>query len=185
MAVAHGHNRRVDDFGIPGYRARWLTGRTAVATAHGPRLAGLTGRTLTRVWLAWDLTDDSWFADCPVLLDFAGEQVEVNHWKFDEIAISWNSVDPTRGVRWLGSDDVPIAWRSEPLPELTGLVGRPVTGVELLEWHGDPGDLANGTVALGVDLGDTVLVVFNALDENGLSVGPLPPGYRRHRLTGR
>ncbi|WDZ84484.1 hypothetical protein [Micromonospora cathayae] len=111
------------DFGIPGYRARGLTGRTALAGTHGARLAGLTGRPLTRVWLAWDLTDDSWWSDCPVLLDFAGEQVEVNHWKCDEVAVSWNTVDPSRGVRWPGLDDVPIGWRAEPLPGLAGLVG--------------------------------------------------------------
>ncbi|WP_268987614.1 hypothetical protein [Salinispora tropica] len=39
------------DFGIAGYRPRWLHGLEAVATPHGRRLAGLAGRTLRHVWL--------------------------------------------------------------------------------------------------------------------------------------
>ena len=35
-----------------------------------------------------DLVEDGdWFADCPVVLDFDGVQVEICHWKFDELSI--------------------------------------------------------------------------------------------------
>ncbi|WP_205302879.1 hypothetical protein [Nonomuraea montanisoli] len=67
------------DFGIPGYRPEWLSGRSAISTTHGARLGRLVGRRLTRALLVWDLDEDKWFADCPVLLDFEGEQVEINH----------------------------------------------------------------------------------------------------------
>ena len=54
-----------------------MNGASAVKAAHGERLRALTGRPLTRVWAVWDLHDDEWFADCPVLFDFGGEQVEL------------------------------------------------------------------------------------------------------------
>ena len=57
-------------FGIPGYQPHWLNGRDSIRAAHGRRLAGLVGLTLRHLWLAWDLDDDEWFADAPVLLDF-------------------------------------------------------------------------------------------------------------------
>ncbi|MEV4664413.1 hypothetical protein AB0J85_20985 [Micromonospora echinofusca] len=60
------------DFGIPGYQPNWLHARRDVEAAHGARLAALAGRTLSHVWLVWDLDGDEWFADCPVLLDFVG-----------------------------------------------------------------------------------------------------------------
>ncbi|MEU8258042.1 hypothetical protein AB0C06_27680 [Micromonospora inaquosa] len=41
----------------------------------------------------WDSERDEWFADCPVVLDFAGERLEVNHQKFDDVSITWNSAD--------------------------------------------------------------------------------------------
>ncbi|GAA3470616.1 hypothetical protein [Nonomuraea roseola] len=37
--------------------------------------------------MVWDLDEDEGFADCPVLLDFEGEQVEINHRKFDALTI--------------------------------------------------------------------------------------------------
>jgi hypothetical protein len=42
----------VFDFGIAGYRPRWLQGRDAVVAQHGQLLAQLAGRTLRHVWLA-------------------------------------------------------------------------------------------------------------------------------------
>ncbi|MGW1057864.1 hypothetical protein [Micromonospora rubida] len=167
------------DFGISGYRPAWLQGRAAVEAAHGDRLAALAGRPLTRAWLAWDLDDDSWFADCPVLLDFAGEQVEVNHQKFDDLSVTWNSVSPVDGPAWPGSR---LAWRAEPLPDLAALRGQELRAVTLLQWRGAKRDLANGAVALGLAFPRGDLVVHNALDENGLVFGPPDPRYFRHPL---
>jgi hypothetical protein len=81
-------NQRVSYFGIRGYQPRWLNGRRAVTVAHGRRLHALIGRRLTHSWLAWERNDDQWFADCPVLLDFDGMQVEINHQKFDDLSIT-------------------------------------------------------------------------------------------------
>ncbi|MEU4771635.1 hypothetical protein [Micromonospora sp. NPDC023644] len=69
----------VFDFGVAGYRPGWLNGIDEITDRHGRRLRGLVGRRLTRTWVVWDDDDDEWFADCPVVLDFAGERVEVNH----------------------------------------------------------------------------------------------------------
>ncbi|WP_226874562.1 hypothetical protein [Microbispora sitophila] len=46
------------DFGIPGYQPRWLSGREEIAAAHGPRLAHLAGRRLTRALMVWDIEED-------------------------------------------------------------------------------------------------------------------------------
>lgn len=81
-------------FGIENYSPRWLNGIAGIRATHAQRLRTLIGRPLTRLWLVWDTQDDEWFSDCPVLLDFDGEQVEINHYKFHDLSITWNSVDP-------------------------------------------------------------------------------------------
>lgn len=162
------------DFGVEGYEPRWSNGRAVITREHGPRLTALTGRVLTRVWLVWDLRDDEWFPDCPVLFDFGGEQVEVNHWKLDDLSLTWNTIDPDRPVRWPGFD---LEWRAEPLPELAAVRGLPLQGVELLAWTGK--DAAEGNVDVSFVFPDARVTVFNALDENGLGFDP------RQRLTGR
>lgn len=166
------------DFDIATYAPEWLRGPAAITAGHGERLRALVGRRLTRAWLLWNVPDDTWFADAPVLLDFGGEQVEIQHQKFDDLSVSWNSLAPQGPAHWPGFD---LRWRHDAVPALAALQGRPLQDVELLEWRGD--DAAQGTVALGFVFRRGGRVnVFNALDENGLSFTPPGPAYARHSL---
>ncbi|MFJ2821815.1 hypothetical protein ACIO7M_11930 [Streptomyces toxytricini] len=160
------------DFGIAGYQPMWLNRRDDVVRVHGPRLRGLVGRRLTRVWVVHDLRDDEWFCDCPILFDFEGEQLEINHHRFDDLSLTWNTIDPATPVRWPGFD---LRWQAEPLPGVRAQLGLPLRDVELLEWTGR--DLACGNVDISFVFETSRTTVFNALDENGLSHAP--PG--RHR----
>ncbi|GAA2366125.1 hypothetical protein [Streptomyces cuspidosporus] len=162
------------DFGIEGYRPHWLSGPRAVGKAHGARLRALAGRTLTRLWVVWDAADDEWFPDCPVLLDFDGEQVEVNHWKLDQLSLTWNSIEPRRPIQWPGFS---LRWRDDAVPEAAApLLGSPLRDVQLLEWTGH--DAARGTVEVGFVFARGRITVHNALDENGLSFDPPDPRSR-------
>ncbi|MFI8892527.1 hypothetical protein [Streptomyces paradoxus] len=165
------------DFGIESYRPHWLNGRLAVEAGHGRRLRALIGRPLAHAWLVWDVQDDEWFADCPVLLDFTGAQVEINHQKFDDLSITWNTVDPRRPVRWGDSD---LQWRHDMRPDLHALRDQILQDVQLLEWTGN--DMARGALAVNFRFPDGQLTIANALDENELILGPPDARYRRHSL---
>lgn len=167
-------------FGIEGYRSNWLNGRDSITATHSRRLAALAGRKLLHVWLAWDLDDDEWFSDAPVLLTFDDdEQVEIDHQKFDDLSVTWNTIDPAQPIEDPGFH---LAWRPEPLPQLANLSGRTLDHVELLEWAGTDGDMANGSIDVGLDFTSAWLTVFNALDENGLAHDLPDSRYRRHRI---
>ncbi|WP_406864916.1 hypothetical protein ABZO31_32555 [Streptomyces sp. HUAS MG47] len=171
--------RAVFDFGIEGYRPDWLVGGRAIEETHGRRLLGLVGRRLSRLWVVWDLGDDEWFADCPVLLDFEGQQLELNHKKFDELSVTWNQCDPRRPVVW---PDFDLRWRDDALPEPGTLLGRSLERVEFVQWVGPDGSAGEGVdVAFGFEGGGR-LTVHNALDENGLALGPPDPRTRVHVL---
>jgi hypothetical protein len=167
----------VFEFDIESYRPQWLRGHSVITAAHGRRLRALIGRPLTHAWLAWDFQDNEWFSDCPVLFDFDGEQAEINHAKFDDLAITWNTVDPRRPVRWPG---FALQWRDDQRPELRAFQGQALRDIELLVWTGR--DMARGSVALSFRFTGGHVTVFNALDENGLSLGPPEPHHRRHSL---
>lgn len=163
------------DFGIDGYVPHWLTGASALTAAHGDRLGGLVGRVLTAAWWVWDL-DDEWFNNGPVLLDFDGEQVEINHQKLADLSVTWNSVDPARPVTWpLGY--FRLAWRPADFPR-----GEVLRDVELLEWTGH--DAAFGMVAVGFVFADWRVTIHNALDENGLEFTEPDRRWRRLPLGG-
>jgi hypothetical protein len=174
------HDHRMFDFGISGYRPVWLSGSPAVAAVHGRRLAMLVGRRLTRALLVWDLDEDAWFADGLILLDFEGEQVEIVHQKFDEISITWNTVDPARplGGGWEG---LRLAWREGAPDALARLRGQTLRAVELLSWTG--ADLAYGMVAVGFLFPHGRVTIYNALDENGMEFEDPDQRYARRRLS--
>lgn len=173
------HNQPVTRFGIQDYQPQWLNGRKNITNAHARRFAGLVGRTLNHIWLVWDIDADQWFSDAPVLLDFEIDQVEIDHQKFHDVSITWNTVDPTRAIE---DSYFHLEWRPEPVPQLQALPGRTLQSVELLEWASDSQDLANGSIAIGLDLAPAWLTIFNALDENGLDYQPPGRNYRRHRV---
>ena len=119
----------------------------------------------------------------PVLLDFDGEQAEINHQKFGDVSITWNTADPAQAVVWPTSDGFRLAWRDNQPTELAALRGQSVQAVDLLEWSGAKNDVANGTVAIHVTLTSGQLTVYNALDENGLSFHPPEASWKRHPLA--
>lgn len=183
-------------FGIEGYRPQWLCGQREIAAAHGRRLNTLVGRRLRRAWLVWDMDADGWFADCPVLFDFDGVQVEVVHWKVDELSITWDTIDPTGRPVWSeGEDDDPnfpalhLGWRHDVRPELEALHGQRLQSVELLERIGPRRAKPStspfeGPLGVGFSFAGDQVRVVNAFDENGLEFGWPGPEWRRHSLDG-
>jgi hypothetical protein len=167
-------------FDIDGYQPQWLNGSREILAAHGPRLHALAGRRLRRAWLVWDLDDDEWFADCPVLLDFDDEQVEINHQKFDDLSVTWNTVSPAVQTTWSNGESdgyvFHLGWRHDAHPELAALQGQELQAVNLVEWAGS--DMANGMVAVNFVFPDGQVTVHNALDENGLEFGPPHHNFR-------
>ncbi|GLZ80330.1 hypothetical protein Afil01_51370 [Actinorhabdospora filicis] len=162
-------------YGIAGYEPVWRPG-TEVRRDHGERLAALAGRRLTAAWLVWNTDRDAWFPDGPVIFDFEGERVELNHFKLDELSVTWNLADVSAPIGWSESR---LSWRSDAEPCLTALVGRVLRAVELLVFDSGGRYLADGTVAVRFDFGDTGVTVFNALDENGLSFAAPGEDHRR------
>ncbi|GAA0961423.1 hypothetical protein [Actinocorallia libanotica] len=168
-------------FDITCYRPPLLCGVGAISEMHAERLRSLAGRRLKSVWVVWDLEDDSWFADCPVLFAFEGAQVEISHSKFSDVSITWNEIDPSAPVVWSGSElEFRLLWREDERAGMAALCGRTLTAVELLEWTGR--DVAQGMVAVSFVFGSERITIYNALDENGLELTPPDSDYRIHRL---
>lgn len=161
-------------FDVDGYRPEWIRGRQNAAV-HGDRLRALAGRRLRRAWLAWG---DDWWADIPVLLDFDGEQVEISHQKFDDLSITWNTIDPVRNATWTYGDPdsaIHLGWRHDAVPELAALQGQLLLSADLFRYSGP--DMADGMCAPSFLFEHDRLIVSNALDENGLEFGDPDPRY--------
>ncbi|WP_218956727.1 hypothetical protein [Streptomyces sp. UH6] len=166
--------------GISGFEPSFLIGVDAIRQAHGSRLAMLAGRRLTGFALVRFAEDGDWFADCPVVLDFDGIQVEVCHWKFDELSIGWDTIDTAATITGWESVELTPQW-SHSDARLEPFVGRVLREVTL-EWRPAGHDLAAGTVALEFVFAGDRLRIVNGLDENRIEVGAAHPDHVRHRL---
>lgn len=168
--------------GISGFEPLFLVGIDAVGAAHGTRLARLVGRRLTGVAVVRFAEDGEWFAECPVVLDFAGIQVEVCHWKLDELSIGWDTIDTAAAISgWEWAEYTPVWSHSDE--RLQTFTGRELREVALLEWRPSAPDLAAGTVAVEFVFDTGRFDIANGLDENRIETGAVEPGYIRHRLS--
>ncbi|MFG2873932.1 hypothetical protein ACGFYU_02805 [Streptomyces sp. NPDC048337] len=167
--------------GISGFEPSFLIGIDAIRQVHGTRLATLAGRRLTGFALVRFAEDGDWFADCPVVLDFDGIQVEVCHWKFDELSISWDTIDTAATIRGWESSEFTPRW-SHSDEGLEPFVGHELREVTLLEWRPAERDLAAGTVAVEFVFASGRLRIVNGLDENAIEVGAAHSDYVRHEL---
>ncbi|MGW7173045.1 hypothetical protein [Streptomyces xanthophaeus] len=170
------------DMGISGFTPSFLVGITAVRQAHGARLATLAGRRLTGFALVRFVEDGDWFAGCPVVMDFDGVQVEICHWKVDELSVDWDTIDTAAAITgWEWFELTPQWSQSDEL--LEAFVGQELREVALLEWQPTQRDVAAGTVTVEFVFDGGRLRIFNGLDENGIEVGETQPEYVRHTLS--
>lgn len=165
----------------------YLTGYPAVVERHGARLSQLVGRRLTAAWLLWAEADADvpWFCDAPVVLDFEGEQVELDHRGGTELSITWNAIDRADASRWCAADEGPPAagfgalrWRRRVVPQLAALEGSTLDDIQLWVPLGDTSDerrrplqLAHESIWPSFGFAHQRLTVINAGDQNGLRFG--------------
>lgn len=165
---------------IQGYAPRWRTGATAATAEHCNRLSALVGKRLDGVWLLWQCALDQWFAEGPVLVRFADEQVEINHQKFDDLSLTWDTIDPVDHNAWtIASSDnaepTPLRWREDACPRLAALRGERLCSVGLLRYTGD--DFAAEMIAPTFVFAHDRVTIANRLDENAIEFGQPPPDY--------
>lgn len=173
---------------VSGWAPEWLPAGEHVE-GQSASLHAVLGRVIVDAWLVWDLEHDAWFADLPVVLQFDnGRQLEVCWQKFDDLSLTWNTIDTyTRPRAWV---EWPLEWRRDAHHAVESNVGSALRGICLTEHlftthRVDQPEPPSGVwLASGLWFETTGpgLHVFNALDENGVSSGA-PAQDEGHRLT--
>lgn len=166
------------DVDASGWQPTWQPAETQLRR-HADRLRSLRGRRVRDTWIVWNLEHAQWFAELPVVIQFEdGLQLEVGWQKFDDLSVTWDTIDvavtPYAWVSW------PLEWRSQAHPALATITGREVVQVEATQHLfttrrvDPPNDSHSAWLTSGIWLqtAQSGLHIFNALDENGLSNEP-------------
>lgn len=167
--------------GISSFEPTFLVGLETIREEHGPGLAALGGQRLTGFAIVRFIEDGDWYAECPVVLDFDGVQVEISHSKLDELSISWNTIDTTTAISGWEWFELTPAWSSAD-ERLEPFVGQELREVALLEWRPSRRDVAAGTLAVEFVFDAGRFHIANALDENSIDLGDAHPEFVRHPL---
>ena len=83
------------------------------------------------------MEDDEWFKDAPVILCADKKQFEFCANRLANFSFSTDSIDLSQPVYWCGEkedlDLQPLRWVRQKNTEFDGLVGKTITGVEVIE----------------------------------------------------
>ncbi|WP_144124675.1 hypothetical protein [Catellatospora sichuanensis] len=122
-------------WGIAGYRPEPVTTVAGLRGAHGDHLRSLVGRRLTRMRGLCYVGEGDRCATLPVVLEFAGERLEVAAAGFDRLFVSREELagDPLPDTDDQDDPEREVAWADVARAELDVLLGATVAAVRVLE----------------------------------------------------
>ncbi len=161
--------------GISGYRPDWVSDPEHLVRHHASALGAMLHSELAAIWVLWDTTDEERYADAPVIIQFAaGPRVEICCWRFDEVSVTYDSIDVGKPVRWDGEPRT-FEWRRDALSPFSSLIGSHLRSVDLVENELVLGDSTwcLGGLEFGFEIAS--LAIYNGLDDTQMAVD-LEPG---------
>jgi hypothetical protein len=103
---------------------------------HGSRLDALVGRRLESATGQCFVIDGQWCVTRPLILDFGGPRLELVFDGFNQMYLSWNTIDVNAPIDTPEQDDpdLAVAWGDPHRAELDGVLGAVVRRVRVLEY---------------------------------------------------
>jgi hypothetical protein len=122
-------------FGIAGYEPAATDRVDRVVSVHGSRLHALVGRRLESATGLCFVIDGEWCVTQPLILDFGGPRLELAFDGFNQMYLSWNTIDVGAPIDTPAQDDpdLALAWGDPHRAELNGVLGAVIRQVRALE----------------------------------------------------
>ncbi|MFC4998508.1 hypothetical protein ACFPIJ_11755 [Dactylosporangium cerinum] len=180
------------DEAMSGWQSNFVPSLTQLRCQRSGLLA-LVGRRLQAGWIGWELERDLWQPVIPLVLVFdGGVQLELAWRGWDDLSITWNTIDLRTRPEILGR---PHEWRSSHPQPLAAVAGRVLTGWAVTEspyFQGGadlsgalPMDAVAGWFPQGlwIEFADIGVHLYST-DSNGISNKPVQPSDDGHtRVT--
>jgi hypothetical protein len=175
LARAQQHARSVEreEFAGLGIHRRHIVTVGQLLAEEASRLARLRGAALVHYAVLWDSYRNEWFTDELMWLDFGESQLSL--WAYQTyLCLSWDPPDTEGRIEFWTSTTFPkLVWRSDGIPEMDRLVGKPLEFLAAGEYQGELDALVLGS-------GAAYCEVCNAGDELGVRRAP-PPSHEFSR----
>lgn len=172
--------------GMDSYNPHFYSESSDIMTELGQELKKLIGKEILDIWVVYDINNNEWFKDCPIVLNVDGIKVELCAIKIDEFAITFNTIEMSEKLNWYDIDNFNLEWRKEPINDLLLVKNKKICNIELIEYNleteityskENPNQVGEKHSAwilngIGFELTDGYFSVFNSLDENEISIKP-------------
>jgi hypothetical protein len=138
--------------------------------------------------VAWDLKHNEWFNDEPVILRFGDCNFEASFNQISQFAMTTDCIDIASPPNWMDCfEGMPFEWRRNAHTSLPHVIGKTLRDVAIVDCLFRTTVVENPTNprqrgkqseswtlhALEFKFDEYCLVLYNALDENGLQNEPL------------
>ncbi len=170
--------------GISTYNPKFHTSAESFKSEFNKTLTELIGKKIERFWVMWDIKDNEWLTDGPIVLEIDGKRFEFTAHQMDEFSLSINSFELTDKLDWYGmGKEMPLTWKENGKSELTKNLNKPIVGINILTYNfvsefvesgkkHETGDMLTGIEFILEKESDSdnenFFSIFNALDQNGM-----------------
>ena len=68
------------------------TSSKSLIEKESPRFTKIIGKEIQNIWIVWELNDDKWYSDCPVVIEVNNQLLLINNYQECSIDIGWNTL---------------------------------------------------------------------------------------------
>jgi hypothetical protein len=162
--------------GIPSYKPKFHNRGNSFKNEFEKTLIELIGKKIDRYWLMWDLNENEWLADGPVILEINGQRFEFTAYQLDDFSMTINSFELSEKLDWYGSgDEMPLEWKENPKIELSKNLNKVITEINILTYDFYQKNNESEYILVGIEFVfekesesdmENYFSIYNGLDQN-------------------
>ncbi len=165
--------------GIPSYKPKFHNNGKSFKNKFEKTLTELIGKKIERYWLMWNLNEDEWLADGPVIIEIIGQRFEFTAYQLDDFSMTVDSFKLSEKLDWYGSgDEMPLNWQENPKIELNENLNKAITEINILTYDFYKNNIESEYVLIGIEFvlekkyesdEENFFSIYNGLDQNEIN----------------
>ena len=156
--------------GIPTYKPKFHNKAESFKNEFEKTLSELIGKRIDRFWVMWDVNENEWLTDGPVVLEIGGIRFEFTVYQIAEFSLTINSFELSDKLDWYGSgNEMPLIWKENGKPELIKNLDKPIIGINILTYTMESELLTGIEFVLEKESdsdNENFFSIYNGLDQN-------------------
>ncbi|TCI90674.1 hypothetical protein [Tenacibaculum sp. M341] len=155
-------------------------------------LKNLIGNKIDTFWLMWNVSQDEWLADGPVVLEINGDRLEFTAYQLDDFSLSINSFELTEKLDWYGmGDEMPLKWKEKANQLLSKNLDKKITAINILQYDFYGNKNESEYILVGIEFvlekeseidQKNFFSIYNGLDQNALDDTEVQFNGQIHRI---